>query len=183
MKLTIRVFLGFLILIQFSSCFVHNPFKSDKPIYMNIGKSVFIPFKDSICFHFKPWVAYTINDTTISPSPFTISLPRPLKKCIIYGSREFVFSYPQNQFIYMDYDFFSKSKSDTCYIPSEEQLIHIHSQLESDLGKIFELEFDINKRCYLLIKKNNMTILLCNIKQKNLENFIRNVNQIEFNNE
>ncbi len=148
---------------------------------VNQGYLTFYP--DSNVLIYKSNVGLKMDNERYNPKPFYTRLPKGIKWYEMENSQTFRFYYANAQVILISIDLFSEpNKIDTSYIPIQEEINkHIKSSASSTNEKFNINRIGINEaRKQLIIKKEAATILLYNIKPKNLETFRATLESLEF---
>jgi len=143
-------------------------------------QEIFIENKDTCVFlKFIPNITYNKGDNEIyKPKPFEINLPKKIKYWEAITSSNFGFYYKSKQVIFINTDLenCSNNKSDSIiYTPSEKEIeTLITTTFETSRKKrrnIKEIPL-LKRRKNQIIKKQEITILLYNIKNKNFNQYL-----------
>ena len=166
----------------FLTLFISSIFIS--PIYLSgqdYNKSgTDIKNKDT-CIFFKFIPNFTVNrgnNEIFKPKSFEINLPKKIKYWEAISGANFGFYYKSKQVIFINTDLYncSNNKSDSIYTPSEKEMENlITTTFETSRKKrrdIKEIPF-LKGRKYQIVKKQGVTILLYNIKNKNYDDYLK----------
>ncbi len=171
MKHYIIIFLIFFINIFLADLSGQNDIKFKQEIY--------IENKDTcIFFKFIPNITYTRDNEIYKPKSFEINLPKKIKFWEAINSSNFGIYYKSKQVIFINTDLenCSNNKSDSIYTPSEKEIEYLITTIfETSREKrrdIKEIPF-LKCRKHQIIKRQRITILLYNIKNKNYDNYLK----------
>lgn len=140
--------------------------------------SYFTYYSDSIIFNYARDIIYRMDSEYLYPIPFSLTLPSGITDYYYVNSSEFVFYYKSDQLIYIIVDLKNPQKNEQVqYQPSKTQIDSLLSTSDPEAGKIYDIQVDMKKRKNLIIEKDSFTILFCNIKAKNYDDFLKIVAQ------
>lgn len=140
-------------------------------------------YSDSNLFAYKTNIIATRDKEMIYPKYFEVTLPKKIKYYEFINSTDFGFYYEKGQVIFIKIELDSKIQSkDTTYIPSTEKLDEFIQLVIKTNGKkldIKKITASKGRRNFIIIK-GDATILLYNITNDNLKQFLDDLSSFKF---
>jgi hypothetical protein len=143
----------------------------------------FILYPDSNILSYKSNVYIKMEEEKLKPKRFTVKLPKKIKFYNFSNSQDFCFFYDNKQSIYIKVDLQdNKLSKDTIYTPSEREINNLIQTAPFSNGTKYILAIDgiFPGRKQTIIKRGSATVLLYNIKEKNLTSFFEQLNTFRF---